>query len=162
MDGMRTEKKGLEPLSWLLIGILVGALATALWALEKTIPTFSFGSPTGSHEENALTHPLLAVSSQPAGGLVVVRSVAVPPPGVWVAVHENVDNAFVGVLGASRVRFQSTNVPIELLRPTEVGKQYSIVLYRDDGDDQFSLERDSVYVDFETGRRVEATFEVTS
>lgn len=159
-DEQNTRK---NPLAYALIGFIIGAVGVGLWSLQSQIPGLTLGDKTGveQEEENA-SSLLLSVKDQPAGKTVHISSVAVAPPGVWVAIHEeSEDGTLLGVLGAARVRFQSTDVVVELLRETTPGTQYVAVLYRDDGDDVFLLEKDSVYVDFESGERVEASFATT-
>jgi hypothetical protein len=53
------------------------------------------------------------------------------------------------------------NLEINLLRETLPGHPYAVVLYRDDGDDLFDHEADSVYVDFDTGEPVVSPFNTT-
>jgi hypothetical protein len=100
----------------------------------------------------------VAVQKQSAGDSVLVDVVAVAPPGVWVAVHELSSTGLANALGAARVRTASENVVVPLLRGTVPRSAYAIVLYRDDGDDVFTLGKDSIYVDFDTGERVIASF----
>jgi hypothetical protein len=159
-----TEHTQKNPWSYALIGFIVGAGVVGLWSLQSKIPGLTLGENTDDkhEEEPTSTSALLSISDQPAGETVTVSSVSVPAPGVWVAIQEEGnDGALLGVLGAARVRFQSTDVVVSLLRATEAGKKYVAVLYRDDGDDLFLLDKDSVYVDFESGERVLSSFATT-
>lgn len=156
MSDRETNTKLKSPLFFAAIGFVIGALAVGLWSFEKNLP--SLGEKSQNEENTPAPNNVLVVENQDAGKTVVVHSVAVPPPGVWVAVEELSDGTLIGVLGAARVRFQSTNVMVELLRETKPGSEYVAVLYRDDGDDQFSLEKDSVYIDFDSGQRIETSF----
>lgn len=121
------------------------AVDTTQAAATNTPPT---GTPSGA----------IAVSNQPAGNSVLVDSVTVPPPGVWVAVREVNGSQLGNVLGAARVGAPRTNVTVPLLRATMPGQTYAVELYRDSGNDKFDLNSDSVYVDFDTGHRVVAYF----
>lgn len=143
-------------------------IQTKQWAIVGGVVlllVLLFGFLSGKQEPTNVpplpeeTEELVSVSNQSAGTTVFVDSVSVPPPGVWVAVHEQNNGTLGSILGASRVRFQSTQVAIELLRPTLPTSHYAVVLYRDDGDNVFSLTTDSVYVDLESGTRVEVSFE---
>jgi hypothetical protein len=101
----------------------------------------------------------ISVADQAAGTSTVVAWVAVPPPGVWVAVEDLREDGTLGnVLGAERVGGPRSDVVVPLLRATIPGVRYAVVLYRDDGDDVFELGADSVYVDFDTGEPAEAAF----
>jgi hypothetical protein len=152
-------------ITYLVIGFMVGVLATLLVAGELSMPSFASSSaPVNSTS----TAPILAqsgdvaVSNQPAGVSVLVDSVTVPPPGVWVAIQDvNEDGSLGNVLGAALVGHPESNVTVALLRNTIPGQQYAVVLYRDDGDGQFNLANDSLYVDFDTGQPVEMTFKTT-
>lgn len=100
----------------------------------------------------------ISVANQPSGEEVVVESVTVPPPGVWVAVREINGNDLGNVLGATRVVGPHGNVIVSLLRPTEPNRSYAVELYRDDNNGAFDPAVNSVYVDFDTGARVVAYF----
>lgn len=159
-----TQNSQKNPFVYALVGFIVGAGVVGLWSLQSQIPGLTLGENTDGkkNEQQEKNSALLSISDQPAGTEVIVSSVSVAPPGVWVAIHEeSEEGTLLGVLGAARVRWQSTDVTVSLLRATEAGKNYIAVLYRDDGDDVFLLEKDSVYVDFESGKRVEAQFATT-
>lgn len=85
----------------------------------------------------------ILVNNQGAGSLVTVASVETDV-ATWVTVREDMNGVVGNILGAARVDAgASNNIVIELLRPTEVGKTYRVVLFRDDGDRQFNHETDS-------------------
>ena len=100
----------------------------------------------------------ISVADQPSGDAVLVESVTVPPPGIWIAVREVQGNDLGNVLGAVRVGGPKSNFSIPLLRATESGRSYAVQLYRDDGGETFDPAVNSVYVDFDTGARVVAYF----
>lgn len=100
----------------------------------------------------------VSVADQPAGNSAIVESVTVPPPGVWVAVRDMTGNMVGNILGAAHARGPVSLFEVPLLRSTVSGRTYAITLYRDDGDDAFDLEKDSAYVDFDTGERVLVLF----
>jgi len=150
-------------LSSFVVGFMLGALLVGAWLLDNDL-SLPFLPSTGSlTTKNSL--PLesgaISVSNQSAGSSVVVESVTVPPPGVWIAVREVNGNELGNVLGAVRVSGPQSNVSIPLLRATEPGLAYAVQLYRDDGSDTFDLATDSVYVDFSTGTPVVARFMTT-
>lgn len=146
-------------------GVIFGALLAGAWFLG--------GSPTGllpssssslipSSERSAPPESgAVAVNNQPAGDTVLVESVTVAPPGVWVAVREMNGDDLGNVLGAARVAGPRTGVPISLLRATEPNRSYAVELYRDDNNGAFDPSANSVYVDFDTGARVVAYFTTT-
>lgn len=162
----------------LTLGILItGAYFLGNRASSLSIPASSL-SPESSttpllpaDETNTTSIPLtssaqesgaLSVVNQSAGDSVAVESVTVPPPGVWVAVREiGGDGTLGNVLGAARVAGPRTNVTVPLLRATEPDRTYAIELYRDDNNGTFDPEKNSVYVDFNTGARVVVYFKTT-
>ncbi len=150
-------------------GLMLGILATGVWFASDTDSLDSFLSlQTADTTSSANKTPvpesgaLSVAASQPAGTTVAVESVTVSPPGVWVAVRE-INGADLGnVLGAVRVNGPRTEVTIPLLRATEPGLPYAVELYRDDGNGEFDLSNDSVYVDFATGAPAIAYFSTTN
>lgn len=147
-------------------GIVAGALLSAGWFLGvarlplapppvSLATTIADGAPAASGA--------VAVSDQPAGAAVLVESVTVPPPGVWVAVRDAPEGGELGnVLGALRVGGPRASILVPLLRATDPGRRYAIELYRDDAGGGFDPARNSVYVDFDTGARVVGYFSATS
>jgi hypothetical protein len=138
-------------------GAALGATSTAGTA-TNTLGTLGAATTTNA---TTTASGALSVADQPAGSSVTVESVTVPPPGVWVAVREVVSGALGNVLGAARVGGPRSSVIVPLLRATEPGRTYAVELYRDNGDDVFNLDTDSVYVDFTTGQPVIARFSTT-
>lgn len=146
-------------------GIMFGTLLAGAWfaGLESS-SLFSRLSPDTSQlkpntrEDRVPESGAISVADQLSGETVVVESVTVPPPGVWIAVREMNGAEFGNVLGAVRTNGPRTNLSIPLLRATEAGRDYAIQLYRDDGTGDFNPIVNSVYVDFDTGSRVVAYF----
>ena len=139
-------------------GIMIGVLFTGMWSFDGTF-TPAAPLPISESAANDLQGSgSVSVAHQPAGDTVVVESVTVPPPGVWVAVHEVKDNDLGNVLGAVRVSGPKSSVSVPLLRATEPGRSYAVQLYRDDRNGVFDVAVNSVYVDFDTGARVVAYF----
>ena len=151
-------------------GILIGALLGYAWALGgaplSVLTSSNPGLPaSGLQNPSSSTSGAVSVASQKAGDSVLVTSVTVPPPGVWVAVRDVIGTGsssdLGNVLGAARVPGPESNVTVPLLRPTLPAERYAIQLYRDNGDGVFDLSDDSVYVDLDTGERVVAYFIAT-
>lgn len=148
-------------MSSFVAGVMLGALLVGAWSFGKDfvlIPASSSILTTSIEKSSAPESGAVSVTDQPAGSEVVVESVTVPPPGVWVAVREMNGNDLGNVLGATRVSGPRSNVVIQLLRATEPGRSYAVELYRDDGIGTFDLATDSIYIDFDTGARVVAYF----
>ncbi len=142
-------------------GSMFGVLLASAWFFNEEIsftPTSLSMLTTRTEKSPAPESGAISIGNQPAGLEVVVDSITVPPPGVWVAVREVNGDDLGNVLGASFVSGPRSNVSIQLLRETELGRQYAVQLYRDDGTGTFDLATDSVYVDFDTGARVVAYF----
>lgn len=143
---------------------MLGMLLAGAWFLGGPGGNFQFASPSSlatTTETSFKDSGAVSVADQHAGPDVIVESVTVPPPGVWVAVHEmNVGN-LGNVLGAVRVVGPHTNISVSLLRATEPGRSYAVELYRDDNNGEFDPSVNSVYVDFDTGARVVSYFMTT-
>jgi hypothetical protein len=140
-------------------GFLSGAALTVAWflignAITLPVSSLSMATSTPAAPESGAVF----VTAQPAGDTVIIDSVTVPPPGVWVAVREVRGGELGNVLGAARASGPRSNFSVPLLRATEPDRPYAIQLYRDDADGVFDLEKNSVYVDFDTGARVVASF----
>lgn len=143
---------------------MLGMLLSGAWFLSGNIPLLPAPSSTLSTEEQTFPLPedgSVSVHDQSSGDTVVVESVTVPPPGVWVAVREVAGGDLGNVLGATRIAGPRSNVSISLLRATEPSRSYAVQLYRDDGNGVFDVSVNSVYVDFDTGARVVAYFSTT-
>lgn len=145
-------------------GLILGVVICSVWFSLGTNIVTSISSNKSS-DSNGDSHTqlnsVLSVSNQLAGEVVIVESVNVPAPGVWVAVREMQGSTLGNVLGAARVGEPRTNVEVPLLRDTENGKEYAVELYRDDGSGVFDQSALSVYVDFETTQPVIAYFRTT-
>lgn len=145
-------------------GVMLGLLLAGAWFFSKDpslMPSSSSVLTANSKEESLPESGAVSVASQSAGPEVVVESVTVPPPGVWVAVREVNGSILGNVLGAARVVGPHTSVTVPLLRATEPNRSYAVELYRDDNDGTFDPSVNSVYVDFDTGARVVAYFKTT-
>ena len=85
----------------------------------------------------------VTVENQTAGYTVTVAHADLAADG-WVAVHEVLDGDVIGnILGAARRDTGSyDSVVVDLLRSTEAGKSYAVVLYKDNGNKEFDLTAD--------------------
>lgn len=157
---------GTFSLNSFVAGVMLGIIGTAVWFTSWDALTLSALQPpmaaSASGTEQAPGSDTVVVTAQAAGLSVVVASVTVPPPGVWVAVRETNGTELENVLGAARVTGPGSNIPVPLMRATEPGAAYAIEFYRDNGDDAFDLATDSVYVDFTTSAPVIAYFNTTA
>lgn len=147
-----------------IVGLMLGLLLAGAWFLGEDfspLPGLSPVDTTNARNDFVPESGAIAVADQPPGSEVVVESVTVAPPGVWVAVREVIGTALGNVLGAVRVGGPRTNVSITLLRATEPNRPYAVELYRDDGDGTFDTARNSVYIDFDTSAPVIARFKTT-
>lgn len=144
-----------------MLGAIAGVAGAALWFVGTSFiaPTLPVQNATSTSPINATASGAVSVFDQGAGSNVLIASVTVPPPGVWVAVRETNSAGELGnVLGAARARGPISNLVVELLRPTEPGRMYAAELYRAEGSDAFDPNVESVYVDFDSGQRVVAFF----
>lgn len=146
-----------------IIGLMLGMILAGVWFAKGDLlsATFDIPSPNAKKSSPLPKSGAISVADQSAGSEVVVESVTVPPPGVWVAVREVHGDSLGNVLGALRVSGPQTSVTIPLLRATEPESLYAVQLYRDDGTAVFDSSALSVYVDFDTGARVVSYFTTT-
>lgn len=142
---------------------MLGMLLSAAWFAgdlsEYLTASASLNASTSTPDRAGLlqSSDIISVRDQPAGESVLVDSVAVPPPGVWVAVREMNGRDLGNVLGAARISNSRTALTVPLLRATEPDRTYVIQLYRNDAG-EFDPATSSVYVDFDSGTRVIAYF----
>lgn len=144
-----------------VVGIVLGVALTGAWFLGGsaiTLPTSPSRTATSTGENIVLESGAVSVAAQPAGDTVIVESVAVPSPGVWVAVREVRGGELGNVLGAERASGPQSDFTVHLLRATEPDRPYAVELYRDDAGGVFDIAKVSAYVDFNTGARVVAHF----
>ena len=147
-------------------GFMFGVLSIGAWVIGDTFspslpPPLSVSPLTTNASGTTPQSGAVSVTNQSAGPVVVVESVTVPPPGVWVAIRETNGTDLGNVLGAVRVNGPRSAISVPLLRATVPGSSYAVELYRDGGNDVFDLATDSVYVDFATGAPVIAYFATT-
>lgn len=97
------------------------------------------------------------VDEQPAGKTVIASEVYLEEEG-WVAVREITNGEMGNILGAARVDAGVHRaVAVPLLRNTQEDMTYALVIYQDDGDQEFDLNFDSLVV--RDAEPVSATFE---
>ena len=136
-----------------MLGVLLAGagFSTAFNADTGLIPFVPLQSFSVTGESSQPESGAISVADQSYGDTVVVESITVPPPGVWVAIRE-VNGVDLGnVLGALRVNGPRSAVSITLLRATEPHRAYAVELYRDDAGGAFDPAVNSVYVDLTTG-----------
>ncbi len=151
-------------LSSFVIGVMLGAVLAAAWFLGDSfsIPSINYPSFTAtSTVSNVNDSGALSVADQMAGTTVIIESITVPPPGVWIAIREINGGDLGNVLGALRVDGPRSSVSVSLLRATEPNKSYAAELYRDDNNGNFDPAANSAYVDFNTGEPVIVHFTTT-
>lgn len=147
-----------------IAGVMLGMLVSAAWFagdISDYLPasaSFNASTSTPDRADVMQSSKAISVRAQPSGGTVLVDSVIVPPPGVWVAVREVYGRDLGNVLGAARVGSSRTEIVVPLLRATEPDRAYAVQLYRNDANNEFNPATSSVYVDFDTGMRVVAYF----
>jgi hypothetical protein len=146
-----------------IVGALSGLLIALIWVSagdmkNQPVPASSIENFVDEGNESGA----ISVGGQPSGIEVFVESVTVPPPGVWVAVREMNGRELGNVLGALRVPGPQGPFAVSLLRATEPARTYAIQLYRNDNNGEYDPQVNSVYVDFDTGKRVVAYFTTTA
>lgn len=102
----------------------------------------------------------VTVEDQAAGGVVTLAALTMPIKSGWIVVHEvNADGSLANILGASRYGEVEGLKPmtVELLRKTEAGKTYKVVVYSENGDRVFDKKED-VPVSVDGGSHIEDAF----
>lgn len=87
----------------------------------------------------------LTVENQDAGVSVELANVVYPAQEGWIVVHEVVDGVRGNALGAARFDTAVGLTPesVRLLRATEVGSEYHVLFYTEDGNKAFNLDGDT-------------------
>lgn len=145
---------------WVVGGAIVIVLALGAWWFFTGAPrgesgtegtqastSTTTGTTTGSMEER----PSVAVNTgeevhaddQPAGDSVRVVEARLSRVS-WLAVRDD-----MRIYGAARVTPPEgggtmTDIAVPLLRNTEAGKTYTVVVYADDGDNAFDFKKDAL------------------
>lgn len=89
----------------------------------------------------------LSVAAQTAGMEARVAKVMLKTAG-WVVVHEIDGGHVLNALGARRLDVGThTNVAVELLRTTDPGHDYAVILYADNGNKEFEIRGDLPLID---------------
>lgn len=86
----------------------------------------------------------ISIDDQPASKAIEMENAEYPVKEGWIGVRQY-DNETLGrVLGVNRFSESQGLIPekIELVTPTTPGKTYAIVIYEEDGDFDFSFEKD--------------------
>lgn len=95
----------------------------------------------------------ITVADQSAGTEVLVEDVKLSKPS-WVAVRDTRG----WYPGAAWLSESQSNVTIPLLRSTEAGSTYEVVIFVDDGDKEFSIHGGDMLVTGTEGAPVSSTF----
>lgn len=143
-----------------VVGLLIGGLL--VWAFsgpsddKKNLETKDKAEETASTEdedadeevnETADETPKLnvgegavVINDQPAGMSVAIESATYPVGEGWIGVQEYDNDQFGYLLGVVRFSESQGRVPSEIVlqNPTVAGKKYAIVMYKEDGDFDFS------------------------
>ncbi len=117
------------------------------------------GASTASPTVVAQGAGSIVVEDQAAGTKVALGAVTMPVENGWIVVHEVRDSALGNILGAARYSTKEGLTPkeVELLRATESGKTYQVMLYSEDGDRQFNKLKDTP-ITTDTGARITDDF----
>jgi len=145
-----------------VVALLVGFAASSLWSGSKskapnseiqgtatdknTLPSelsTNFVMPKEKMTSAASSGDTFVVADQPAGNSVVVTKVTLES-AAWVVVHEDRDGAPGNILGALWLPAgTATQASAELLRDTQAGKAYYVMIHEDTlSDKQFDHTQD--------------------
>lgn len=171
----QTQKRNFKAPGAFLVGFVLGILVMWLITITGTISPeeravdetdsesiASLSTDDSLSENNGTTVSAvdnkITVREQLAGNGVALEFVSVTQSG-WVVVHESKNGELGNALGARRFDAGSyTDTTVVLLRDTEVGNPYIVVLYNDNGDKEFTLGEDKPLLD-SSGNRIDAIFE---
>lgn len=157
----------------LVLGLIIGVLISSLWGktekskiesvttavVEENVSDDEINTPSLPSGEVVLPtvrENELVIANQRAGLSVMVTKADVADTN-WVVIHEDRNGVPGNALGAARFVDGTTSGTIELLRGTTAGQTYHGIIYKDDGDKIFSMERDVPLRD-ESGNPVGVTF----
>ena len=141
--------------NWIVIGVVAAVVILGGWWVMTSAPSTSSeneGDASGEEMTDDNSVPVdvssgpsttsdsesVSVSNQAAGTSVVLSSVTFSETG-WVAVRD--DRGWT--LGAKRFDAGTqSNIAVTLLRATEAGQRYQVLLYIDDGDRAFDVKKE--------------------
>lgn len=132
-----------------IVGFVLGLLVMPIITGDKSNQFFD--KKIENKEKNTMLKNInsIIVNNQLAGDRVLLENITLSQSG-WAAVHEDINGDLGNVLGAQRFNAGSNSGYVELLRNTETGNLYYIILYKDNGDGKFDLKTDTAFVnDFE-------------
>lgn len=115
-------------------------------ATEESTATESAAATT--EEVTKATLPVgdgkIVVADQPASASIELTSATYPVEEGWVGVRTYENDQLGYILGVVRFSAEQGLVPnqIVLQRPTTAGKQYAVVVYKENGDRDFNLAED--------------------
>lgn len=145
-----------------VLGVIVGSVA--VWfiigstALSPVIPFDPSDLVGGDRGADKISKEYITVEDQLAGDRVLIKDILLSDSS-WAVVHEDVDGVPGNALGAQRFDEGLHSGTIDLLRSTQVGQNYYILLYKDDGDREFNLETDVLITDSK-GDSIKGTFQI--
>lgn len=145
-DELKTAATGFLPGA--VVGAAVVWLAMSMTPAPAPVPTLPSDTkdtetPITETKAAPASASVLDVIDQPAGRAVVVKRLDVAATS-WIAVRDYADDKIGNVLGAvRREKGTAQNAVIDLLRATEPGKKYVVVIFTDNGDGEFSTKTDT-------------------
>lgn len=149
MDSFKITNTGIALLIiGLIAGFLIGHFAVPQGTFERSDmeEVVDEGSVTNS-EVADFSSTNIEVLDQDAGSRVFIKTISLNEKS-WVAVREDVSGDMGNILGAVRLESgDHQNVEVELLRGTMAGGLYYVVVYKDNGDESFDHNFDSLVTD---------------
>jgi hypothetical protein len=135
-----------------VIGLLVGL--GVYWLFDRTAPQSDVATLEENTEEATSTmgdmvslgDNGLVLGTQTAGKQVVFKEIALASPA-WIAIQDDVNGQPGKTLGARLFDKGTTTGAIDLLRATEDGKEYLVVIHSTDGNKTFTSATDKALTD---------------
>ncbi|MBP6924748.1 MAG: hypothetical protein KBB78_04260 [Candidatus Pacebacteria bacterium] len=97
---------------------------------------------------------VIVIKDQPASSLIAIESATYPVGEGWIGVRQYNDDQLGYILGVVRFSESQGLVPKDIIlqTPTTAGKKYAVVVFKEDGDFDFSLagdvQIDQIYTTF--------------
>lgn len=128
---------------WFFTGAPVQEVSEETESTTETSTSATVTTASDRPTVGANTGETVAVEDQPAGSSVRVVEAQLSRVS-WVAVRDD-----MRIYGAARVNPPEgggtvTDISVPLLRNTEAGKTYMVVVYADDGDNMFDFKKDAL------------------
>ncbi|MEA1929346.1 MAG: hypothetical protein U9M92_00450 [Patescibacteria group bacterium] len=152
---------------WWVVFLLAVIIIAAVWLVVREREPSNFDnlatvSPLDARQNlsTGIPSPTLVVAEQLPGSVVYVTSVVVPG-GAWVAIRTDDEGRPGRILGVGFFDDRVSTGAVDLNATTVAGQYYHAALYRNNGDERFDQDADTLWLD-SLGQPISTRFSVTS